>query len=467
MAELGEQLSEREQEVLEQLVQGAANKIIAANLFISPNTVKVHLRNINTKLGASSRTEASRIALEQGLVTIPGMEAVAEAEPELIETVSEPADIAPINEPQIEEPPLPLKDPIQSETTGRPTWLIAGGTIVILALIGFAIWSFFGPDTPGVVDSAPFEPVQVGDSDSRWFTSRDLPESLSGASAVSIGKDIFVIGGKQSDGTANGDVHVYNTAEQNWWVAETNPNPVYDGSAIHLTGAAAFIVVGGKLSDGNPTDIVSVYNKDENAWGQATPLPRTLSNGLLLSDGALIYHIGGEDVNGPVNEVYFYDPISDLWEGLPPMPEPRSGATGGLVLGSIYVVGGVDSSGKGTSDCLKFSILEQVWSSCASMGNSRANASGSVIRNQIYVVGGETSADFGVRYNPESDIWEQIPQPMVEGLDSSNWTNSAVSIVDSNKIYILGGEFNGTMSPDTYFYSPLIYQSFIPSATNE
>ena len=103
MAELGEQLSEREQEVLEQLVQGAPNKVIAANLFISPNTVKVHLRNINTKLGASSRTEASRIAMEKGLVTLPGMEAVAEVEPADAGLSNGTAGSVVVEEPTIDE----------------------------------------------------------------------------------------------------------------------------------------------------------------------------------------------------------------------------------------------------------------------------------------------------------------------------------------------------------------------------
>jgi DNA-binding CsgD family transcriptional regulator len=86
MAEFGESLSERELDVLQCVVNGASNKEVAAELSISQNTVKVHLRNVFTKLGVSSRTEATTAALQQGLVSIPGME--------LVETTTElpPAD---------------------------------------------------------------------------------------------------------------------------------------------------------------------------------------------------------------------------------------------------------------------------------------------------------------------------------------------------------------------------------------
>ena len=66
-----EKLSDREQEILRLVATGASNKEIAAQLTISPNTVKVHLRNIFSKIGVASRTEATLYAIQQGYVTMP------------------------------------------------------------------------------------------------------------------------------------------------------------------------------------------------------------------------------------------------------------------------------------------------------------------------------------------------------------------------------------------------------------
>jgi len=63
-------LTEREIDVLRQVASGNANKRIADNLKISEETVKAHMRNILSKLGANDRTHALAIALKRGIIEI-------------------------------------------------------------------------------------------------------------------------------------------------------------------------------------------------------------------------------------------------------------------------------------------------------------------------------------------------------------------------------------------------------------
>lgn len=63
-------LTEREREVLLMMAEGLPNKTIAAELGITPHTVKFHIASIMQKLDASSRTEAVSLGLRRGIIPL-------------------------------------------------------------------------------------------------------------------------------------------------------------------------------------------------------------------------------------------------------------------------------------------------------------------------------------------------------------------------------------------------------------
>ena len=68
---LGEEaLTPREIDVLRHIAGGNRNRDIAERLFISEETVKVHIKHIMEKLGASDRTQAVAIALRRGIIQL-------------------------------------------------------------------------------------------------------------------------------------------------------------------------------------------------------------------------------------------------------------------------------------------------------------------------------------------------------------------------------------------------------------
>ena len=68
--ELPEPLTPREIEVLQLVTQGLANKQVALSLNISEHTVKFHLSSLFAKLNVGSRTEAVRVGLSMGLISL-------------------------------------------------------------------------------------------------------------------------------------------------------------------------------------------------------------------------------------------------------------------------------------------------------------------------------------------------------------------------------------------------------------
>ena len=67
---INEELTSRQQEILEGLAQGLSNREIAQKLFLSEKTVKSHSRDLFIRIGARNRTHAVVIGIREGLVDV-------------------------------------------------------------------------------------------------------------------------------------------------------------------------------------------------------------------------------------------------------------------------------------------------------------------------------------------------------------------------------------------------------------
>lgn len=68
---LRDKLSSREIEILEQLARGSSNEEISETFVLSPNTVRTHIQNILKKMSVHSKLQATTMALQLGIITVP------------------------------------------------------------------------------------------------------------------------------------------------------------------------------------------------------------------------------------------------------------------------------------------------------------------------------------------------------------------------------------------------------------
>ncbi|WP_420628681.1 Kelch repeat-containing protein [Candidatus Leptofilum sp.] len=469
MAEKGDALSDRELEVLQCVVNGAGNKEIAATLTISQNTVKVHLRNIYTKLDVSSRTEAATVALQQGIVVLEGIN--TEPEPTTLESSSEEKTQETIVETAVSTPQL-TPDATPSRPAFFPRWVgFAGLTLILLVVVVLAIQAF---TTEGAVTPTPtpqrFTETPITDD---WLQSRPLPSPRSNMALVGSGLNLYLIGGEGEEGVTN-DVSILDTSELVWRPGAPKPTAVSD-----ITGAELFgeiYVPGGRLPDGQPTNIVEVYSPANDSWRVTTPLPTAVSGGLTLSDGSFIYLFGGWDGQNYLADAYRFDPANSSWQILPTMPTARAFVAGGVIKGQLYVVGGYDGERPLTA-CAYFdpatpsdegSEIDGRWHTCADTLLPRAGASAAGLFNKLYLFGGgafgEEPIPYSESYNPDTDQWSVVNTPQLTDLPS--WAHLGITYIETN-IYAVGGMRGDTASAELFVYRPLAYQTFIPIAPVE
>ena len=166
-------------------------------------------------------------------------------------------------------------------------------------------------------------------------------------------------------------------------------------------------VMGGDDEDRDPLATVEVYSPKTNSWRSCTPMSQR-------RDGAVAGVVGGRLVvaggwcDGHLSSVEAYTGTG--WTLLPPMPHYAWLATGCVLNGRLYVMGGYRSN--------KLQVLEMTeenglaWTVKADLPATRWGAASTVHEGKIWVIGGtiagEPSASVDT-YDADADTWATGP----------------------------------------------------------
>jgi N-acetylneuraminic acid mutarotase len=192
-----------------------------------------------------------------------------------------------------------------------------------------------------------------------WTPRAAMPTARSAGGVAVINDRIYVAGGRPPHGN---DFAVYDPAADSWQVLPNLPT-----GRNHLAVAAIdgrLYVAGGRFGagfDSEKTAALEIYDPASGAWSTGAPMPLPRGGVAGVEANGCLFVIGGEgnyaDPRGVFPQNDAYDPRTDTWHSLAPMPTPTHGLVGAaFVDGLIHIPGGSVTMGGGTG-----SVIHQVY----------------------------------------------------------------------------------------------------------
>lgn len=436
-------LTRRELEILSLLAEGLSNDEIAGRLIISPNTVKVHLRNIFEKMGVQSRTEATIEAVRRGWIAVPGFEPA-------------PAGEAPTPAPP---PALPAWSPM---APAWGPWQTVGLVMALTAALLVALWPSRSLPLPGAPPSgftsergtAAATPAPRAEVP-RWTQRAAMFTPRGRAAGGQVDGRLYVVGGENAAGDSD-VVEVYDPAFDSWRQLKPRPAAARAASAAGL--GQYLYVAGGCAGDGaNPAvlDRVDRYDPAADAWTAMAPLPAPRCGLALAANNNRLFAIGGWDGKQTTATVFAYDPVANRWQTVAPLPAPRAFAAAAFLRDHIYLLGGRDDEQQ-QDEMWVYDPAKDEWSAAPSLPEARAGLAAAAEGTSIYAFGGGEGEQPGLheRFDLITQAWSTIDAPR-----SGPWRAAVAAMIGPN-LHIVGGWAGDFLSAQDAYQAS--YLQFLP-----
>jgi hypothetical protein len=202
-----------------------------------------------------------------------------------------------------------------------------------------------------------------------------LPAPVEETAAATAGGSLYVMGGFNAAGASLDSVYVFDGTA--WTAGPRLPLAVDHPSAAALDDR---VYLAGGHSNGR--DSARVFRLDSDHWTELAPLHFARGGHALIAVGGKLYAIGGNNSRANIAPSEAYDPASNSWAVLPPLPVARNHVSGFVAGGAACVAGGRYPT-TGRVDC--FEPVSGAWSrlpdlpQATSGGGATAFVSGDVV----------------------------------------------------------------------------------------
>lgn len=227
-----------------------------------------------------------------------------------------------------------------------------------------------------------------------------------------------------------------------------------------------FYIFGGRES----AQTLDVYNYATNTWSNGTNAPLEFNHFQATTYKGLIWVIGAFKNNSfpneaPLEKIYIYNPVSNIWIQGPEIPIARRRGGAGLVVynNKFYVVGGntIGHNGGYVPWFDEYDPATGVWTILQDAPNARDHFSATMEGDILYAVSGRLSGGPGGTFAPlvdEVDVFDFTLNTWSTLNTSKNLPTprAGASVVTfQNEIFVIGGEGSGQAYDTVEAYNPV------------
>ncbi len=208
---------------------------------------------------------------------------------------------------------------------------------------------------------------------------------------------IYLIGGiSHENGEFNYEsrVEVFDTQSRMVTQVAPLPYPTRVNAAVYLDGKI-YVMGGGhrdwETNDMKRSSLMAVYDVATNTWSLAPPMPTARETAAVKHDGK-IYVVGGYDGKGAVTAFERYDPVTQVWDTLPDLPQPLSAHSAAVWRDQLFTFGHYTN----LAASYVFDFTTQTWREAQLPLKDGRHNKATTMGDNIYVIGGFTPDDAGL-----------------------------------------------------------------------